>query len=228
MADWKVILVVLLGLLLISVGLFTEIGLNLGGFGRQISDTLGRSIPLDFWETGEGGNISISGNFYVDCIDLRTLPLGLVKVSYLPSLQDTDIFLSDTRLTTNSQTEIELSGYSGTFSLNNTRLSLVGNAEEVTVNRVKFETVKKLIPVKMETVFFDRVYVEELYMNRLELEEVVGEVNIQNKVNLKMTGEPLKLEGFAGSLNVTSGNYEINGMVRRVFVSGNDYTAMVS
>jgi hypothetical protein len=43
-----------------------------------------------------------------------------------------------------------------------------------------------------------------------------------------MTGEPLKLEGFEGNLNVTAGNYVIDGMVRRVFVSGNDYTAMVS
>lgn len=227
MADWKVVLVVLLGLLLITIGLFTEIGLNMGGFGKQVSDTLGKSVALDFWKSEGNGNITIEGNFYIDELNLRTIPLKEVKVVYHPSLQNKDILLSDTKLTTNQQTEIQLSEYTGTFNINQSRLDMSGNSEKVTVNGVKFETVKKLIPVEMKSVSIDQIYVKELSMNRIELQEVSGKISLQKKIDIKLTGEPLKLEGFKGSLNVTEGNYEIKGIVSRIFVSGNEYTATV-
>jgi len=228
MADWKIALVVLFGLLLITLGLFTEMGLNIGGFGKEISDALGKIFPLDFMETPEEGNITVSGTFYLKEIDLKTLPLEEVKVGYEPAFQDTDIFLSETKLTTGSQTQIELKGYEGTFLLNGSRITIVGDAEETEVNGIRFETVKKLIPVNLGSVIFKNVFVKKLYMNRLEMEDVSGEIYVQDKVTLRMEKEPLKLECFSGSLNLTESQFQIDGTAKRVFVSGEDFTATVS
>lgn len=228
MADWKIVLVVLVGLLLITAGLFTEIGLNIGGIGENIRDALGRGTPFGFLTAPEEGNVTISGRFYIKELNLKVLPLEEIKMGYEPVLQDMDFFVADTKLTTQPYTEMDFTGYKGTFFLNNSRLSLVGDAEETTINGIKFETVKKLIPVKMEDVVFKNVYVKRLDMNRLEMEDVLGEINVQNRVTLELVNEPLKLESFSGSVNITEDGFEIKGVVKRVFVSCKDYTATVS
>jgi hypothetical protein len=228
MADWKIIVVVLAGLLLITVGLFTEAGMNIGGFGERISEALRRGIPLNLLPQGEDGNITVTGTIYLSELDLKTLPLETVRVGYEPGFQDSEILLSDTRLVTDSYTEIELSDYSGTFMINRSRAVLVGNAEETMINGVRFETVKKLIPVSMGSVVFKNIYVKEFRMNRLDLEDVAGSLNIQGKITVILGSEPLKLENFQGSLNVTDGMFEISGMAEKVSVSGKDYVATVS
>lgn len=228
MADWKIVLVVLFGLLLITVGLFTEVGLNVGGLGGKLGDTLGRTFPFNFLSTPEEGNITITGNFYIRELDLKTIPLEEIRIGYEPGYQDTEIFLSDTKLTTTPYTEIDFVGYKGTFMVNDSRLNLVGDAEETIINGVKFEIIKKLIPVKLDSVFFKNVYIKNLYMNRLEMEDVLGEINIQNRVTIRLGSEPLKLECFSGSMNITDGQFEIRGTAKKVFVSGNDYTATIS
>lgn len=228
MADWKIIVIVLVGLLLITVGLFTEAGMNIGGFGSQIGDVLRRGIPLNLLPQNEEGNITVRGAIYFNELDLKTLPLELVRVGYEPGFQDTDVMLSDTRLSTNAYTEIELSDYSGTFMINHSRASLVGSAEGTMVNGVRFETVKKLIPVSIGSVLFKNLYVKEFYMGRLDLEDVTGELNIQGKVTLSLGSEPLRLENFQGSINVTGNRFEVRGVAKKVSVSGKDYTAIVS
>ena len=228
MTDWKIIIIVLFGLLLITIGLFTEAGLNIGNFGRGINDALEKVFPLSFLGTSEQGNATIKGTFFVNEFDLKTLPLEEVKIGYEPEYQDTDIFVADTKLTTDIYTEIHITNYKGTFRINESKLNLVGNSEKTAINGIKFETVKKMIPVNLESVFFKNVYVDNLYMNRLEIKDVIGEIEIQDKVTLKLNYEPIKLESFSGSINITNGKFEIDGTVKKVFVSGNDYMATIN
>lgn len=228
MADWKIILVVLVGLFLITIGLFTEAGMNPGGLGSQISDALKRGFSFDLLPQGEENNITLNGTIWFNELDLKTIGLDKVSVGYDPAFQNSDILLSDTRLTTNSYTTIEISGYKGTVAINGSRLTMEGDAEETNVNGVKFETIKKLIPVNMGSVLFTDIYVGDFYMKTLELEEVTGDLEVQNSVRLELGSEPLKLENFRGTLKASEGKFEINGMAKKVFVSGKDYTATVT
>src|SRR4030042_2567511 len=163
MTDWKIVAVVLVGLLLITIGLFTEAGMNPDGFVGQLNEALRRGFSLETLSQEEG-NITVNGTFWISELDLKTIGLKSVKVGYDPQVQDGQILLSDTRLATEAYTEIELSGYGGTFLLNNSRLFMSGSSEETAVNGVKFQTVKKLIPVNMESVLFKNIYIDEFYI----------------------------------------------------------------
>ncbi len=227
MADWKIALVVLFGLLLITFGLFTEAGVNAGNLGERVIDVLSKKIPFDFGYTEEG-NITLSGTLYLKELDLKTISLEELKVGYEPVYQDSDIFISETKLTTRPYTEIELSGYEGTFLLNETRVKIDGNAEKTSVNGIRFETVKKLIPVKLDSLVYKNIYIKKLDMNRFEIDDALGEIEIQGKVRVELKDEPLKFEGFSGSLNITEEGIMIRGMARHIFISGEDYTASIS
>ncbi len=228
MANWKIAVIVLFGLLLVTLGLFTEMGLNIGGLGGKIGDALSRTSPFSFLEAEETGNITVEGSFYVSEFDLKTIGLDRVSVGYEPGYQNSEILLAENVLTTEEYTSVEIEDYRGVFLINESKVTLAGDAEEITVNGVKLGTVKKMIPVKMDSVFFRNVYVKELYMNRIELEDVVGEIKIHDKITVNLGSEPVKLESFSGSVNVTDGKFEIKGTLKRVFVSGHDYTATIS
>jgi|GEM_PF-1819328 len=221
--DWKIVLVVLAGLLLIAFGLFAETGLNLGALGEKISDALGNPFLNE-----EEGNITISGTLNLKDLELKNIPLDEIKLSYDPKDQKTDFFIADTKLTTKNVTEIDLSAYKGTFHINESLINLAGDAEETTINGVKFETVKKLIPIKLGSLIFKNVYIKNFYMNRFEMENALGDIKIEDKIMVKLENEPLKLEQFSGSLNVTDGKFEIKGRVSGVSISGKDYTARIS
>ncbi len=227
-ADWKIILVVLLGLFLISLGLFTEMGFSLGNFGEDIIENIGKSFPFKMMNVPEEKNIKINGEFEVKELDLKSLPLEEIKITYEPNKQYNDIMLSDTKLSTEEKTEILIKGYNGLFKINNSMAKIIGDAEETTVNGVKFETIKRLIPVNFESINFQNIYINKLDMNKIELNNALGNIELQNKLKIRLANEPLIIEGFSGGLNITENIFKINGMVRKVSVSGNDYTATIS
>jgi len=226
MTDWKIAVVVLLGLLLITFGVFSESGMTKEDIGGKIVDIIFKNFPLKM-PSKEGGNVTVRGEVYLDTLDLKTLPLEYIKVSYYPEFQTSDLILADTKLKTKSYTELELSNYEGTFLLNGSKITLMGTAETASVNGINLETVKKLIPVKVN-VEFENVYVKNLKMTRLEMEDVVGEVNINEKISVTLRKEPMKFEGFYGNLNITKNGIKINGIAKRLFISGEDYTASIS
>jgi len=223
--DWKIIVVVLIGLFLITSGFLEKVGINTDNIESKARDFLGRFIS-NVPDVSVVRNITISGEFQNPEIDLSNIPVESLTIKYEPFEQDHEIFISNNKMSVKSSAAINLKNYNGVLKINNDRLDIVGNSKEANINDISFETTKN-IPIEAYSLKFKELEINNLKINRFNPKNMNGKLSIQEKITINLENEPLILEAFLGDMRFSGAALKIDGKARRVLVSGKDYSATV-
>ena len=224
--DWKIIVIVLVGLFLITSGFLEKVGVNTGDIESKAKDFLGKFVS-NVPDIPVVRNITISGEFQNPEIDLSNIPIEHLTIKYEPFEQDHEIFISNNKMSVKSLAVINLKNYNGVLKINNDRLDIVGNSKEANINDISFETTTKNIPIEAYSLKFKELEINNLKINRFNPKNMNGKLSIQEKITINLENEPLILEAFLGDMKFSGTMLKIDGKTRRVLVSGKDYSATV-
>ncbi|MCD6477723.1 MAG: hypothetical protein J7K87_01845 [Candidatus Aenigmarchaeota archaeon] len=225
--DWKISLIILVGLLLITGGFLKQTRIDYHNILERGKDFLGRYIN-EVPEMSVIRNVSVSASFQDPAVDLSNLPIDTIIIKYEPSEQNYGIFISGTKLSTNSLTMIKINKYQGVLKITKDHVDMVGDSEKAGINDITFETSKKSIPIEINSLRYRELEIRDFKVNNLKLNNMNGKLTIQDKMNINLSNEPLTLEAFLGNMEFQNSALKISGRVRRVFVSGKDYSATIS
>ncbi|QQG39757.1 MAG: hypothetical protein HYS81_05340 [Candidatus Aenigmatarchaeota archaeon] len=218
MARWHIFAAVLVGLALLAFGIMNQLGASpsdIGGFADTTRDV--------FSDGQIARNVTVVGSFARAPLDLSGSPVSSLTLAYDAG----DITVNGVRVDAENGADVTVENYAGTLRVDEMKITLDGSANRVRVNGVALDTGRTSVKVKASGLPLTSFGAYGTEAKKFKTSPLTGNVQLQGKVSLTLTDEPLDIDYFLG--NVTLGEaLEINGKVRRVLVSGKDYATVVS
>lgn len=224
MARWHVWVVVLAGVGLLMWGVLNQMGVGAAEIGEVIKDRTRDLLGGGASSTAIARNVTVTGAFSPSRVDLTGSPVASLSFGYGGGVSG--LTVNGVSVVPEQDARVVVESYEGTLLLNGRSVTLDGDAARVRINGVALHTGSSSVKVRVDGLEVRGLEARDIDARRLGA-TLTGTLNVQDRVVVTMNNEPLELEAFLGTVALSDA-LVIDGKARRVFVSGKDYTTVVS